>query len=76
MKTLIKRLPFTIVALFFFLQISKANISIPEIFSDNMVLQQKSEVALWGWAKTGEMVIIKADWMDSEITTKADVQGT
>jgi sialate O-acetylesterase len=76
MKTLIKRFPLTIVVLFFFLQISKAGISIPEIFSDNMVLQQKSEIALWGWAKTGEMVIVKADWMDTEVTTKADVQGT
>jgi sialate O-acetylesterase len=53
-----------------------ANISLPEIFSDNMVIQQKSEVVIWGWAKTGEPVILKADWMDSEVSSKAGSQGT
>jgi sialate O-acetylesterase len=76
MKTLIKRASLTIVVLFIFLQLSKANISLPEIFSDNMVLQQKSDIIFWGWAKTGETIVIKADWMDSDITVKADVQGT
>ena len=76
MKTFIKRVPLTVVVLFIFLQFSKANISLPEIFSDNMVLQQKSDIIFWGWAKTGETIVIKADWMDSDITVKADVQGT
>ncbi|HBZ21648.1 MAG TPA: sialate O-acetylesterase [Bacteroidales bacterium] len=53
-----------------------ANISLPEIFSDNMVLQQKSEVLFWGWAKTGEPVTIKADWMDWEVKVSVGNQGT
>ena len=61
MKTLTGRLTLSAFILLFFLQVGKANISLPEIFSDNMVLQQKSDVILWGWAKTGETVIIKAD---------------
>jgi sialate O-acetylesterase len=76
MKTFIKRISLTLLVLFFFLHISQANISLPEIFSDNMVLQQKSDVILWGWAKTGETVTIKGDWMDQDITTKASNQGT
>jgi sialate O-acetylesterase len=76
MKTLIGRLTLSAFILLFFLQVGKANISLPEIFSDNMVLQQKSDIIFWGWAKTGEIIVIKADWMDSEITVKADVQGT
>jgi sialate O-acetylesterase len=76
MKTFMKRVPITIVVLFIFLQFSKANISLPEIFSDNMVLQQKSDVIIWGWAKTGETIVIKADWMDKDLTILADVQGT
>jgi sialate O-acetylesterase len=76
MKTTIKRVLGSVIVLLFFLQISKANVSLPEIFSDNMVLQQKSDVIFWGWAKTGETIVIKADWMDSDITVKADVQGT
>ena len=76
MKTLTGRLTLSAFILLFFLQVDKANISLPEIFSDNMVLQQKSDVILWGWAKTGETIVIKTDWMDSDITLKADVQGT
>jgi sialate O-acetylesterase len=76
MKTFIKRIALTLLVSFFILQVSRANISLPEIFSDNMVLQQKSDVILWGWAKTGETVTIKGDWMDQDITTKASNQGT
>jgi sialate O-acetylesterase len=76
MKIFIKRAPLSIVVLFIFLQLSKANISLPEIFSDNMVLQQKSDIILWGWAKTGETVVIEADWMDKDLTIQADAQGT
>lgn len=54
----------------------KANISIPDIFSSNMVLQQKSEVKIWGWAKPGEPVNLKADWLEKNLETKADNQGT
>jgi sialate O-acetylesterase len=76
MKTFIKRIALTLLVFFIILQVSRANISLPEIFSDNMVLQQKSDVILWGWAKTGETVTIKGDWMDQDITTKASNQGT
>ena len=76
MKTLIKRLTLLTVVTGILIQGSKANISLPEIFSDNMVLQQKSEVPLWGWAKTGETVTIKADWLDKEIIVKVGSQGT
>jgi sialate O-acetylesterase len=75
MKTF-KRFITSTVVLFIFLQISKANISLPEIFSDNMVLQQKSDVIFWGWARPGEKVVIKADWMSEEISVLGNVQGT
>jgi sialate O-acetylesterase len=76
MKTLIKKGSLSIAVLFIFFQLTRANISLPEIFSDNMVLQQKSDIIIWGWAKTGETVIIKADWLDKEITTQTSTQGT
>lgn len=76
MKTLIKRLTLLTVVTVILIQGLKANISLPEIFSDNMVLQQKSEVPLWGWAKTGETITIKADWLDKEIIVKVGSQGT
>jgi sialate O-acetylesterase len=76
MKTLIKKLSLIAFISGIFFQGTWANISLPEIFSDNMVLQQKSEVPFWGWAKTGETVTIKADWLDKEITLNVGSQGT
>ena len=76
MKTLIKKLSLLAIVSAIFFKGIWANISLPEIFSDNMVLQQKSEVPLWGWAKTGETVTIKADWLDKEIIVKVGSQGT
>lgn len=76
MKTLAKRLALLTVVMVILIQGTRANISLPEIFSDNMVLQQKSEVPLWGWAKSGETVTIKADWLDKEIVVKVGNQGT
>jgi sialate O-acetylesterase len=76
MKTTIGRVLTASFIFFLITQAVKANVSIPEIFSDNMVLQRNSEIVLWGWAKTGETVVIRADWMDKEVTTQATVQGT
>ena len=38
------------------------NIVMPAIFSDNMVLQQKSSVQFWGKANPGDKIIINATW--------------
>ena len=75
MKTLVKRIPLTIVVLFSFLQLNTANIFLPEIFSDNMVFLQNSFVTIWGWAKTGETIVLKADWMDKDMSTLTDTEG-
>ena len=53
-----------------------ANISIPAIFSNNMVLQQNAEVTFWGWAKPNENVVIKTGWDKTEWSSKASNQGT
>jgi sialate O-acetylesterase len=66
----------TVVLLLISLQFTFSNISIPEIFSDNMVLQRRSEVTFWGWANTGETVTIKADWLSEAVSVQAGNQGT
>jgi sialate O-acetylesterase len=76
MKILLKRSLLITISVLIFLKAGYGSVSLPEIFSDNMVLQQKSEVILWGWAKSGETVRIKAEWLDSEITSIAGTQGT
>ena len=54
---------------------TQANISMPEIFSSNMILQQKSDIIFWGWAKTGEKVVLKAGWTDKEFSVITNNQG-
>ena len=39
-----------------------AAVKLPAIFGDHMVLQQKSSVAVWGWADPGEKVTVKGSW--------------
>ena len=38
---------------------AQANIQLPALFSDNMVLQQGEPVTIWGWAEEGEAVTVK-----------------
>ena len=44
---------------------------LPEIMSDNMVLQQKTNVNIWGIADAGKTVVVKPSW--SSTSTKATV---
>jgi sialate O-acetylesterase len=39
-----------------------ANVTVPALFSDHMVLQKNSTVTVWGWGKPGEMVTITGSW--------------
>ena len=41
---------------------TKSFIEMPAIFSDNMVLQQKAEVPVWGMASPGTSIVVKASW--------------
>ena len=38
---------------------ARAEVRLPAIFSDNMVLQRQKPIAVWGWADDGEQVTIK-----------------
>lgn len=41
---------------------SFALVTLPSIFSDNMVLQQNSKVKIWGWAKPFEEITVTTSW--------------
>lgn len=50
-----------------------AKISLPSVFSDNMVLQQNSDVAIWGWSDPSETVKIVTSWNTKDtVKVKAD----
>jgi sialate O-acetylesterase len=52
-----------------------ATITIPAFFSDNMVLQQKSDIAIWGWASPGEMIVLTVGWNKKIVRTITDSTG-
>jgi sialate O-acetylesterase len=52
-----------------------AQLKLPAIISNNMVLQQNSKVALWGWAGPGEKVTITNNWNRKATTVTADASG-
>lgn len=52
-----------------------AEVRLPAVIGDNMVLQQGCEVPIWGWADPGEKVSVKADWRWFGSSTTADEHG-
>ena len=68
-----KRILLTLVILSFFSINMFGKIILPSVFSDNMVLQQNSKVAIWGWSDPGETVKIVTSWNSKDtIKVKAD----
>ena len=52
-----------------------AEIKLPAIFGDNMVLQQQSEAALWGWAKPNSSVRVTTSWNRKNYSAKSNGEG-
>ncbi|MCF7816754.1 MAG: sialate O-acetylesterase [Kiritimatiellales bacterium] len=52
---------------------SYAELKLPAVFSDGMVLQREQKVPVWGWANPGEEVSIS--FAGQEQTVKADKDG-
>ncbi|MFV8343938.1 sialate O-acetylesterase [Flavobacterium sp. XS2P39] len=52
-----------------------ANVTLPNVLSDNMVLQRNSQVAIWGWANPQEEVVITPSWNHQEYKIKASNQA-
>jgi len=62
----------------FFLLISStmmANVTLPNIFGDNMVLQRNSEVKIWGWANPKEEIRLISGWNNQEYKVVANNQA-
>lgn len=52
-----------------------AKIELPNIFSDNMVIQRNEKVLLWGWADTGEEVTVLTSWDNKEYKVKTTINA-
>ena len=54
----------------------KAQLKLPKIFGDNMVLQQNFQAPIWGWTKPGKKITIKASWLKKKVVTRATESGS
>jgi sialate O-acetylesterase len=52
-----------------------ANVTLPRVFSDNMVLQRNAEVMIWGWASPNEEVVITPSWNNQTYKIKTSNQA-
>jgi sialate O-acetylesterase len=52
-----------------------AELKLPAVFSDSMVLQQRNNVKIWGWTDADANVKIKASWMCFDKTVTANKDG-
>jgi sialate O-acetylesterase len=50
-----------------------ADVTMPNIFNSNMVLQREKDVPVWGWSSPGEKISIK--FMAQNLQTTADASG-
>lgn len=54
---------------------AEAKVKLPSVLGHNMVLQQQTEVKLWGNAKENSSVTLKTSWNNEKYETTADNQG-
>ena len=51
---------------------SLANVTVPKIFGDNMVLQRNKPIPVWGWADPFEKITVRFDRQTREMTADKD----
>ncbi len=54
---------------------SKAEISLPRLVGDGMVLQRNSKVNIWGWATPESKITVKVSWDNAKYSTTTDSNG-
>jgi sialate O-acetylesterase len=52
-----------------------ATVKLGALFTDHMVLQQQSKVAIWGWTKPNAKVKITTSWNKMVYVATADIKG-
>lgn len=56
-------------------QLAKAEVRLPAIFADKMVLQQQSDAAIWGTALANKTVEVTTSWDNKTYSSKSDSTG-
>ncbi|MFD2744061.1 MULTISPECIES: sialate O-acetylesterase [Sphingobacterium] len=64
-----------IAALLLIASLSRAAVSLPSVFSDNMVLQQNSKVKIWGTSSNQGLVTIYTSWNNQQYVAQIQADG-
>lgn len=70
-----KRMMGTLLILFFVSHALSAKIELPNIFTDNMVLQRQADVTIWGKATPKKEVTVLCSWDKHKYSVNADSEG-
>lgn len=52
-----------------------ADVRLPAVISDNMVLQDGMKGTIWGWAEPGEQIMVSVNWHNMQWAVTADKDG-
>ncbi len=52
-----------------------ADVRLPAVIGDNMVLQRGQKVPIWGWAQPGEEITVAVSWNNMRWSAPADKDG-
>ncbi|MEK7718962.1 MAG: hypothetical protein AAB347_05045, partial [Bacteroidota bacterium] len=55
--------------------LGQGQIKVATVLGDNMVLQRNTEVKIWGKAKPGEKLTVKAGWVAGQANTTTNDKG-
>lgn len=55
---------------------AQAYVTLPSILSDGMVVEQNSDIKIWGWAKPKEPIKVTATWDGQTVETEASADAT
>ena len=58
------------------LTVEAKDLRVAGIFGNNMVLQQKTTIPIWGWADAGAIVTVTSSWNDKSYSVKVGKDGT
>lgn len=71
-----KRTLLTLVSVATIAASATANVKMPALFTDGMVLQQKTSAPVWGFADPGEKITVSTTWDNKTVSTEAASDGT
>lgn len=52
-----------------------AELKLPAIFGNNMMLQQNTKVKVWGWTNKGQTITVIPSWSSQKFTVQSDYTG-